>query len=94
MMSSSTSSCRVHAGVKGAAPQSIFLTNDEDDSILVSMCDGGGKMIFQRKVDIPEPIARDISPESSKPADGDERAGDAKVKENSEKEEMQGGSIE
>ena len=48
---------RVHAGVKGAAPQSFLPTNEEGDEESVSMYDGG-TMIFQRKVELPEPIAR------------------------------------
>ena len=52
----------MHAGMKKAAPQSCLPTNEEDDEKSVSMCDGVGSMILQRKVEIPEPIARGISP--------------------------------
>ena len=53
----------MHAGVEGAAPQSSLPTNEEGDEESVSMCDGGGAMIFQRKVELPEPIAKGMSPE-------------------------------
>ena len=53
----------MHAGVEGAAPQSSLPTNEEGDEENVAMCDGGGKMIFQSQVDLPEPIARGLSSE-------------------------------
>ena len=53
----------MHAGVEGAAPQGSLPTNEEGDEESVSMYDGGGTMIFQRKVELPEPIARAMSPE-------------------------------
>ena len=46
---------------EGAAP-SFLPTNEEGDEKSVSMCDGGGAMILQRKVEIPEPTARGMSP--------------------------------
>ena len=55
-----TWSRRVHAGVEGAAPQSSLPTNEEGDEKSMSMCDGGGTMIFQRKVELSEPIARSM----------------------------------
>ena len=53
----------MHAGVKEAAAQSFPPTNEEGDEKSVSMYDGGGVMIFQGKVEIPEPIARGMSSE-------------------------------
>ena len=57
----------MHAGVEEEALKSILPTIEEvdekGDEKSVSMCDGGGAMILQRKVEIPEPIARDMSPE-------------------------------
>ena len=50
-------------------------------------------MTFHSKVELPETITRGMSPEQS-PAEGDEPAGDGKVEENSEKEEMEVGSTE
>ena len=38
-------------------------TNEKGDEDSVSMCDHGGTRIFQRKVELPEPIARGMSPE-------------------------------
>ena len=58
-----TWSRRVHAGVEEAVPQRSLPTNEEGDEESVSMCDGGGTMIFQRKVELPEPIARGMSQE-------------------------------
>ena len=49
--------------MKGAAPQSFLATNEEGDEENVSMCDGGGTMIFWKKVELPESIARYMSPE-------------------------------
>ena len=72
----------MHAGVKGEAPQSFLLTHEEGDKESVPMCDGGGTMTFQRKVELPEPTARGMSPER-KPAEGDEGAGDVRVEESS-----------
>ena len=67
IMSSRTRSRQVHKGVEGAALQIIFPTiqevDEKDDKRTVSVCDGGGSMAFQVKVDIPESIAGDISPE-------------------------------
>ena len=63
IMSSRTCSRRVHAGVKGATPQRFLLTNEEGDEVSVSICDGGGTMTFQSKVELPEPTARGMSPE-------------------------------
>ena len=53
----------MHPGVKRAAPQSFLRTNEEDDEKSVSMCESGGSMILQRKVEIPEPMARGMPPE-------------------------------
>ena len=53
----------MHAGVKGAAPNICLPTNEEGDEEIVSMCNGGGMMIFQTKVELSEPIARSMSPE-------------------------------
>ena len=62
---------------------------DEDcDQERASVCDGGGSIILQRKVEIMEPITGGISPERA----GDERAKYGKAEESSEKEEMQDGS--
>ena len=63
IMSRHTWSRRVHAGVEGAAPQSYLPTNEKGDEEGMSMCDGGGTMIFERKVGLPKPIARGMSPE-------------------------------
>ena len=54
---------RVHAGIRGAAPQSFLPMDEEGDEKSVSMCDGEGAMILQRKMEISEPIAKGISPE-------------------------------
>ena len=51
-------------------------------------------MMFQRKVELREPIARGCHQSSKKPIAGDERAGDGRVEESSEKEQMEGGSTE
>ena len=53
----------MHAGVEKGAPQSSLQTNEEGNEESVSMCDGGGTMVFQRKVEPPDPIARGMSPE-------------------------------
>ena len=57
----------MHACVVGAVPRRFLPTIDEvgerDDEEIASMCDGGGSMTLQRKVEITEPIARDMSPE-------------------------------
>ena len=53
----------MHVGEKGAAPQSFLPANEEGDEKNVPMCDGGGTINLQRKVEIPEPIARDMPPE-------------------------------
>ena len=53
----------MHAGVKEAAAQRFPPTNEEGDEKSVSMCDGGGVMILEGKVEIPEPIARGMSSE-------------------------------
>ena len=58
IISSPTWSRRVHADVEGAAPQSFLPTNEEGDEESTLISDGGGSMILQRKVRIPEPIAR------------------------------------
>ena len=54
----------MHAGVEEAAPQSIMPTigvvDEESDGDSASLCDGEGSIILQRKVEIPEPIARDM----------------------------------
>ena len=63
IMSRRTWSRRVYAGLEGAAPQSSLPTNEEGNEESVSMCDGGGTMIFRRKAELPEPIARGMSPE-------------------------------
>ena len=63
IMATRTWSRRVHAGVKGAAPQSFLSTNVRSDEGRMSMCDGGGTMKFQRKVKLPESIAKGMSPE-------------------------------
>ena len=46
-----------------AAPQSFLRTNEERDEENMLMCDGGGTMGLERKVDISEPTARGMSPE-------------------------------
>ena len=48
----------MHAGVKAAAPQRYLPTNGDGDEESVSMYDGGGTMVFKRKMELPEPIAR------------------------------------
>ena len=57
----------MHTGVEGAAPQSILpMIEDVDekgDEGSTSKYDGGGSMLLQRKVEIPEPIARGMSSE-------------------------------
>ena len=58
-----TLSGRVHAGVQGAVPQSSLMTNEEGDEESMSMCDGGGAVICQRKVELPKPMARGMPPE-------------------------------
>ena len=55
----------MHAGAEGIAPQSFLLTIEEGDGESVSMCDGGDSMIFQRKMEPREPIARGISSEQA-----------------------------
>ena len=55
----------MHAGVEGAAPQSFLPTIKEGDEESASMCEGGGAMILQSKLEIPEPIVRGMSPEQS-----------------------------
>ena len=42
---------------------SSLSTNVEGNEASVSMCDRGGTMIFQRKVELPKPISRGMSPE-------------------------------
>ena len=76
---------RVHAGVKGAAPQRFLPTNVEGDEKVVSMCDSRGAMILQGNVELPEPIARECH-RSSKPAASDECTGDIRAEESSEQE--------
>ena len=49
--------------MEGAVSQSSLPTNEEGDEESVSMYDGGGTMIFQRKAELPEPIARGMSSE-------------------------------
>ena len=49
--------------MQGAVPQSSLMTNEEDDEESMSMCDGGGAMICQRKVELPKPMARGMPPE-------------------------------
>ena len=67
IMSSRTWSRRGHAGVEGAAPQSILPTIEEFDEKVdgesTSIWDGRGSMILQRKVEVPEPIARGMPSE-------------------------------
>ena len=43
--------------MKGAAPQRFLPTNEEGDEESMSRCDGGGTMIFRKKVELLEPIA-------------------------------------
>ena len=58
-------------------------TNEEiDEKSLSMMCDGGGAMIFQRKVEYWSRL-RVVCHRSSKPAADDERAGDGIVEESS-----------
>ena len=51
---------------RGSAPQSILPTieevDKESDEDRASVCDGEGSMISKRKVEIPTPIERDMSP--------------------------------
>ena len=49
--------------MEGAAPQTLPPTIREDDEESASVCDDGGSMIFQVKVEIPEPIERSMSSE-------------------------------
>ena len=54
----------MHTSVEGTAFQRFPPTTEEkgdEESMLV--CDGGGSMALQVKVDIQEPITGDISPE-------------------------------
>ena len=44
-------------------PQNFLPTNEGGDEESVSMCDDRDTMIFQRKVELPEPIARGMSSE-------------------------------
>ena len=66
-MSSRTRSQRGHTSVEGAAFQMFPSTTKEvgekgdEESMLV--CDGGGSMALQVKMDMQEPITGDISPE-------------------------------
>ena len=64
ILSSRTSSRRVHAGAGGAALQNFLPTikevTAEGNEESVSMYDGGGPMALQMKVDIPEPIVGDM----------------------------------
>ena len=57
----------MQVGVKGAAPQGILPTieeiDEEGDKESASICHGGGSIVLQRKVEIPEQIARGLSPE-------------------------------
>ena len=53
----------MHVGVEGAAPQSSLPTNEKGDEESTSVCDGGGPMALQVKVDIQQSIAGDMSPE-------------------------------
>ena len=50
---------------RSSAPQSILPTIEEvdekSDEDSASVCDGEGSVILQRKVEIPESIARDMS---------------------------------
>ena len=43
--------------------KTIEEVDEEGDEKSASMCDGGGTMILQMKVEILEPIARGMSPE-------------------------------
>ena len=52
----------MHVSVKGAAPQRFLRTNEEDDEKSVSMYEDGDSMILPRKVEVPKPIARSMSP--------------------------------
>ena len=57
----------MHVGIEGAAPQCFLPTSEKVDEEggeeSASVSNGGGSMVLQRKVEIPEPIARDMSPE-------------------------------
>ena len=46
-----------------SSTQSFLLTTEEGDEESTSMCGGEGLIILQRKVEIPESIARGMSPE-------------------------------
>ena len=48
--------------MEGGAPQSSLPTNEEDNEESVLMCNGGGTMFFHRKVELPDPIVRGMSP--------------------------------
>ena len=47
--------------MKGTAPQRFLPTNEEGDDESMSRCDGGGTMVFQKKVELLEPIPRGMS---------------------------------
>ena len=83
-MSSRTWSRPVQTSVEGAAPQRFFLTVKEVDEKVdeesASVCDGEGSMALQVKVEIPDPIAQDMSAEQN-PAAGDGLARYIKVAE-------------
>ena len=64
IMPSRTRSRRVNTGVEGAALQSFLLTTKEGDEESTSVCDGGGPMALQVKVDIQQSIVGDMLPES------------------------------
>ena len=57
----------MHTGVEGEALQSFLPTikgiDEEGDEESVPMCDGGGPMALQVKVDIPKPVVEGMPPE-------------------------------
>ena len=84
----------MHGGVEGTAPESSLPTIEEGDDESTSMCDGagarwfcGGRWRYRNRL-------RGTCHRNSKRVTGDERAGDGRVEEISEKEEMQDRSTE
>ena len=57
----------MHAGMEGEALSSFMVTVERVDGRCdqksASVCDGGGSIILQRKVEITEPIIEGIPPE-------------------------------
>ena len=53
----------MHAGVEGEATQCTLPTIEKGDEESTFICDGGGSIILERKVGIPEPIARGMPSE-------------------------------